>query len=169
MGDNVKKKNKFMCLYTKQINAKVAIKPIRCLKIVRREGNEYFPLFYRNETIYHLGATINEDSFKEVSECGEVYYGFHTYTIGNGNVKELYFHHFKYNKVGDLVVLECEIPVGAFYYYGISNCLHPFTEREVMTETGYVSSEIRIIRELSELEIVSLNSLEVVEFAEFDF
>ena len=152
-----------MCLYTMQIKPEVAVIPIRCLKVVRRNKDGYFPLYFYDKVTYHIGETVTDDCFKKESENGgrlyEVYYGFHTYTSGNHNVKELYFNYFKedvWNGVA-LVVVECEIPVGALYYKGYSNCIHPLGDADVVTEIGYVSDKLKIVRELSEEEINALN------------
>ena len=53
----------------------------------------------------------------------------------------------------DVAILECEIPVGAKYYKGISNC---FSERHQVDENGYTSDKLHIIRALSEEEIKAL-------------
>ena len=54
----------------------------------------------------------------------------------------------------EVVLLECEIPVGAWYYEGHSNMFYCPTEEGFETETSYCSDRLLVIREvpLSELE-----------------
>lgn len=58
----------------------------------------------------------------------------------------------------DVAILECEIPVGAEYYKGISTC---FSERHQVDENGYTSDKLHIIRALSEEEIKALPYVDV--------
>lgn len=58
----------------------------------------------------------------------------------------------------DVAILECEIPVGAEYYKGISTC---FSERHQVDENGYTSDKLHVIRALSEEEIKILPYVDV--------
>lgn len=77
----------------------------------------------------------------------------HSYTINNRNLVSLVKKRFATKTV---VLLECEIPVGALYYEGHSNVLHSPIIKGFETETSYCSDRLFVIREvpLSEFEDV---------------
>ncbi len=156
-----------MCLFTNQEKPKVCKTPIRCMKIVRRRlGGGYEPCFYRIfGDVYRLGEIVQlvtPNIFDDVHDFGEFVYsgenikvqtGFHTYTYGNGNIVKV-LEVMKNEGEGELVVLECEIPKGALYYEGHCNVHYHHNEKGLLSETGYCSDRLRVIREvpLSEVE-----------------
>jgi len=160
-----------MCLYTSQRAPKIAKSPIRCIKVVyKNENGSCSPLFcvINNDSVfYRVGnetkiMDYEKNNFVTPLNCeglidvmtGEFFRvesGLHSYTVNNRNAFSLAKWGFVKQEVA---LLECEIPVGAFYYEGHSNVLYsPITEG-FETETSYCSDRLLVIREvpLSELE-----------------
>lgn len=85
-----------MCIFTKQRVPKVADKPIRCLKVVRRMHYEYVPYYYGG-IVYNVGKTYYEPMFctdgrKFSNEVDYNFFGkgFHSFTINNPNARKLF-------------------------------------------------------------------------------
>lgn len=106
----------------------------------------------------------NRSSFEYRVEAG-----IHTFSPKSNGARSVYewgkkdIEHYRHKLYdlsdrNDVAILECEIPVGAKYYKGISNC---FSERHQVDENGYTSDKLHIIRALSEEEVNALPYVDV--------
>ena len=158
-----------MCLFT-NIKPHKADKPIKCLKLVRKitdmEGNvSYIPLYiglHGSSMKYVIGqrAEMLKDKYEPEGVLARkvrgnvigrfpqynlsLHEGLHTFLpdVDDWESVAAWAMYYYEGKI-DLALLECEIPAGTDYCYGLHNCLSSNNG-----ERGYVSEYLDVIKEV---------------------
>lgn len=170
-----------MCLITSQKKPVTAKKPIKCLKLVRKsvdaDGNpKYRSYFSYGDVEYKIGETFIDTNPFTKSALHNIETGLHTFSAEHNGARTMYDwavqrrDHFRKKErepaslreksfyrscAHDVALLECQIPAGARYYKGRSNCIRYFEEKK-LDQTGYVSDMLTPIRELTPDEIMQM-------------